>query len=84
MVKFNRYLGIPLTCILLYLGKIYFLGLKDKNKKLWQDEPYFSRRQELQHRCKNFQTDNRVDLQRMTYDDKHKVVMCVVPKVRNI
>ena len=36
---------------------------------------------EIQERCKNYLIDSKIDLSRMVYDDIHKVVMCVVPKV---
>ena len=62
---------------------VQFTEQKEGAKELLHDEPYFSRRLERQHRCENSPTSNVVNLQRMTYDDKHKVIMCVVPKVRN-
>ena len=61
---------------------VQFSEQKEGTKELWRDEPYFSRRLERQHRCNNSPPSNVVNLQRMTYDDKHKVIMCVVPKVR--
>ena len=36
---------------------------------------------EIQERCKNYPINSKIDLSRMVYDDIHKVVMCVVPKV---
>ena len=66
----------------LYVKLHLFSGLKDKYKELWQDEPYFSRRQNILSRCKDFPVDKRLALVRLTYDDKHKAIMCVVPKVR--
>jgi len=58
--------------------------MKDSNNELYQDEPYLTQRKELQERCEATQVSNVFRLERMVYDDKHKAIMCVVPKVRQI
>ena len=56
-------------------------SLKQDHKILWSEEPYLKRRNEFRRRCNSMSTSPIVDLSRMVYDDKHQVVMCVVPKV---
>ena len=65
------------------MAAVYYPASKEDFEELWKDERYLKRRQEMQSRCKNIAIKNRVDLSRLVYDDYHKVVMCVVPKVRN-
>ena len=71
--------------------EVYFVALKKHfyslessrkgHKKLWEKEPYFSRRKKIQTRCSNLSLHRRIDLARMIYDDHHHSIMCVVPKV---
>ena len=53
----------------------------EENKQLWQDEPYASRKVDLRNRCSQYEINRKIDLSRFVFDDRHKVVMCVVPKV---
>ena len=62
-------------------GLLFTLGLKDDHKELWRKEPYTSRRRDQRKRCKAFKPDHRIDLRQMVFEDDHKVIMCIVPKV---
>ena len=48
---------------------------------MFAENNFYLRRDELRSRCNEFPYDNKIDLSRMVYDDRHKVIMCVVPKV---
>ena len=53
--------------------------------ELWKESSQqLVRRKELRERCSAEELNPLLDLSRLVYDDKHKVVMCVVPKVISI
>ena len=58
--------------------------MKNDHIALWTKDPFLSLRGEQRHRCADINASARIDLTRMVYDDRHKVVMCVVPKVRKL
>ncbi|XP_076804962.1 uncharacterized protein LOC143448910 [Clavelina lepadiformis] len=58
-----------------------FANHRPDRPELWKESPQqLVRRKELRERCSAEELNPLLDLSRMVYDDKHKVVMCEVPK----
>ncbi|CAK8684424.1 unnamed protein product [Clavelina lepadiformis] len=58
-----------------------FANRRPDRPELWKESSQqLVRRKELRERCSAEELNPLLDLSRMVYDDKHKVVMCVVPK----